>query len=184
MVIVLLAAALVAVKTSAVAKPPPAPVTVEVRATDDIFAAGLADGRLKRDLGTPPQAIPVTPGETLEVSATGKIACCGVAQRRVDAAGYPRNPLSDQGVHIGNPLHTRVSGFSDPTAAFMLLGVFDGDQIGDIDPIEIGRDKVVTVPSYANELYLGFADARGFNGPAGNDGDNKGSLAVTVTRIR
>lgn len=183
--VVFLLAALMAIKPLAVAKQPAGPVTVEVRASDDIFAAGLGGGeRLKRDMGTPPQAIAVTPGETLELNATGKVACCGVGQVKVDAAGFPRNPLGDGGVHIANPLHTRVSAFTDPSAAFMLLGVFDGDGFGSNDPFEIGRHRTVTVPPDATRLYFGFADAPGFNGPAGNYGDNRGTLTVTISRTR
>lgn len=179
MALVLLAAALLASK----AVQPPPQSTVVVRATDDIFAAGYG-GMLKRDLGTTPTAIPVTPGETLELTADGKVGCCGVAQVKVDAAGYPRNPFSDTGSHIANPLRTQVSSFVDPSAVFMLVGVFDDRPISNNDVFEIGKHKTFTVPPNATHLYLGFADATGFTGPAGSYGDNKGSLTVTIQRSR
>jgi hypothetical protein len=37
------------------------------------------------------------------------------------------------------------------------------------------------VPTGATELYLGFPDAAGFDGPAGQYGDNAGSLNIGVT---
>jgi hypothetical protein len=44
-----------------------------------------------------------------------------------------------------------------------------------------GFRQIFHVPPTATELWLGFADAGGFNGPPGDYGDNPGKLRVSGT---
>ena len=47
-------------------------------------------------------------------------------------------------------------------------------------PFKLGANKTIVVPRGVTRLYLGFADANGFNGPAGAYDDNSGDLTVVV----
>jgi hypothetical protein len=163
------------------ATPTASAVTLDVRGTDNIFAAGLGAGAsLPADEGTVPSYIAVTPGQTLVLSAAGNVQCCGSGRSTIDADGFAKNPFG-AGSHITNPLHTKVGAYIDEVGAFALVGVFNGATPAGRTPFKVGADKTILVPPGVTRLYLGYADGYGFNGPAAAYSDNGGQLTVSVT---
>lgn len=80
------------------------------------------------------------------------------------------------GVFIaGKPSGPAPSPFNDNHAAKSIAPMVD-----QVFYIGAGGQKVL-VPEGAHSLYLGFADANGFDGPAGSYGDNSGHVQVKVT---
>jgi hypothetical protein len=158
---------------------------VTVDGTSDIFAAGLSsiptgDG----GNGTAPGYISVTAGETIKITASGTVFCCDTAPTPGGTSpdGFNPNPFSSS-----TPPST-ISANSDLVAsgstvgtytgnAFALAGVFN---VPGSTPIDIGSSASLLVPTGATELFLGFADASGFNGLSGDYSDNAGSLTVTA----
>jgi hypothetical protein len=59
-----------------------------------------------------------------------------------------------------------------------MTGVFN---IPGASPIDIGSSMKLLVPTGATKLFLGFADASGFNGISGDYSDNAGSLTITAS---
>jgi hypothetical protein len=155
-------------------------LTVQVEATDNIFAAGLTAKSLTRDQGTLPSSIPVHAGQRLMLTASGTAQCCSNGQPEVGPQGFEHNPFGS-GSHITNPFQTRIAAFHDGLGAFALVGAFNGPGVAAHTPFKIGASRVVTVPPGATRLYLGYADSYGFNGSAAAYGDNSGEIIVTVT---
>jgi hypothetical protein len=138
--------------------------------------------------------------QTFTFSASGKIGCCGTANVGPDGYSFSSN--------IGSL--KSISGFAAPVA-LPLVGVFtDGNPkgpapadydynkgvgqrtfsprlnqvffIGDgLTGTGSGSRQIFHVPPAATELWLGVADANGFNGPPGFYGDNPGKLRVSGT---
>jgi hypothetical protein len=102
----------------------------------------------------------------------------------VDANGFSTNPFTPSSnppstISARTGLGSSVGTYSGN--AFALVGVFDNDLAG--GPFFIGTSKTMVVPTGATELFLGFADASGFNGPSGFYSDNSGALTVTVAAV-
>jgi hypothetical protein len=138
--------------------------------------------------------------QTFTFAASGKVGCCGTVN--VGPDGYSGSSNIDS--------LKSISGFAAPVE-FPLVGVFtDGRPKGAAPPdynyrkgvrlrtysprlnqvffigdgltgTGSGYRQTFHVPPTATELWLGFADARGFNGPPGFYGDNPGKLRVSGT---
>jgi hypothetical protein len=155
---------------------------VTVNGTDDIFAAGLTsipDPMANGDQGTLPQWVAVAPGETFNVTASGTVV--------PSTGGLPTGPdgyVADTS-DISDSLSTGFANYNDPNA-FALAGVYTdaaGDAIADNQVFRIGASDTLTAPTDAARLYLGFADAGGFNGSSGLYTDNSGSLQVSISAV-
>lgn len=156
---------------------------VTVDGTADIFAAGLStipsgDG----GNGTAPVFLSVVAGQTITITATGTVFCCeGSSTPGVGPDGFNPNPFSSStppSTIFANP-DLAANGVGTYSGnAFALAGVFN-TPTGFGVPIDIGHSLTLVVPTGATELFLGFADASGFNGTSGDYSDNDGSLTVT-----
>ncbi len=144
---------------------------------DDIFAAGLSSNP-GGDNGDLPFQLAVTGAEQLYVTASGSVTCCDSTSPLLTstAAGFATNPFpGETGSTITNSLGTVVPTFSSPSVAFPLLYFFtngSGAAIGGLHTLDWGTSGYITAPSGAANLYFGFADALGFNGPSGAYSDN------------
>jgi hypothetical protein len=167
--------------------------TYTVLGTSDIFLAGQTSlpspdfpgnpGATGPGAGSLPVAISVYAGEVLDITATGTVSCC--------LGGSPTNGPDGGGLGGG----TSISGFGNVGAyvsgvQMALLGVFGGAITTPWMAFQIGSsDLDIVVPAGATTLYLGFADANGFNSANdANNGpgwynDNTGSLTVNVTPL-
>jgi hypothetical protein len=183
------------------------PVTVPGTAVifdpDDILSASqLAALRTAGPLAPVPavKAMSFTagPGQALTISASGTVGCCSVAN--VGPDGYAGDPVNIAGI---GP----ISGFSSANG-LPLVGVFtNGHPAGTapadyvVDPSDptiappdinqvffigdgltgtgSGSKQVFKVPPDATQLWLGFVDGGGFQGPPANYGDNPGSPTVS-----
>ena len=161
-----------------------ASTTITVNGTDDIFAAGLSSPPSSTSGGgTLPTGFGVTGGETLKITASGTVSCClGSSTPSTGPDGFTPNPFSPGGSTITNSTGSGVGTYSNPTSAFALAGVFTGGSLTET-PFTVGSNDTVVVPVGATELYLGFADASGFNGPSGYYGDNGGTLSATISAV-
>jgi hypothetical protein len=153
-----------------------------VSGTSDIFLAGQTTipdfagnpGASGPGAGSLPVAISVFAGEVLNITATGTVSCC--------LGGSPSN--GPDGGGLGGS--TDISGYGNVGAytsavQMALLGVFGGSITTPWIAFQIGSsDLGIVVPTGATTLYLGFADANGFNGAPGWYNDNTGALSVTV----
>jgi hypothetical protein len=154
--------------------------TLTVNATDDIFAAGLtsiADPAANGGQGTLPQWIAVTPGETLDVTASGT-----VVPSTGGLATGPDGYVGDTS-DISDFLSTGFANYND-ISAFALAGVYTdaaGNAIADNQVFKIGASDSFTAPTGAARLYFGFADAGSFNGVSGFYADNSGALQVSAS---
>jgi len=154
---------------------------ITVSATDDIFLAGQASlPTFAGGAGALPPSLSVTPGETLHISATGLINCCGgtPSQSPNGITTYPWN---------GQPIiNSTITGYGNvgtlsAPVAQELVGVFLGPGITTpATPFIIGSADTVVVPVGATTLYLGIPDANGFQGAPGYYADNFGSFSVDV----
>jgi hypothetical protein len=160
---------------------------VLVDAKSDIFLAGLTTvptgfpantGTGGEGAGLLPVPIAVSFGETLDISATGTVSCC--------LGGSPTNDANGGGLGGSTAItgYANVGGFNSPTQ-MALVGVFGGSGLATPWTVfTIGTlDNGVAVPVGAITLYLGFADANGFNGPPGFYNDNTGGLNVEIGGI-
>jgi hypothetical protein len=151
-----------------------------VDAQDNIFAATLRSiPNLPGGGGLPPVSIPVTPGDTITLSATGIANCCGGNPAYNSGPDGLTNPFGTDS-SITNDTGSSVSNFYH-NLAFPLVGVFTGlgnsFALGHI--FVVGSRYSGVAPAGATTLYLGLPDANAFNGPAGYYGDNTGGFAVT-----
>lgn len=164
-------------------------VTVTVSGMSDIFAAGVGSIPGSDYAGNPngngdaPVAFAVTPGETLQISATGQVYCCDTAPTPGVSGpdGFNPNPFPPaSGSTITNsiPGGTVLTYTSSNGSAFALLGSYLGG-----NPFTIGSHDTIVVPVGVNTLYLGFADAAGFNGQSGYYQDNAGNLSVAISAV-
>jgi hypothetical protein len=172
--------------------------TLTVTATQNIFGAGQASVPSGTGgEGVLPTQFTIPEGATaLSFSAAGHLRFCGTTCKTGPAG---RHCLAGMGSRVSDPNHF-LSTFEDwdqgPLVAVFTEGTpagpappsfYDHHQVPMIAP---GLDQVfyvgkggqtVEVPSGATALYLGFADALGFSGPAGYYGDNSGQVSVTVS---
>lgn len=188
------------------APPRRAVFTAMVSAQDDIFAAGRAHALDPGGSGggLVPVRIAIPRGaHSLIVNATGSIDCCDTTNRPwTGAAGSPGDSTiaaaPDSGMApyegdmalplIGVFLGSRAPHGKDP-AAFDSSGLDGAASVrpGIAQPFYIGdglsasgAPRVIVVPQGATRLYLGTADAVGFNGLTGYS-DNAGVLQVSGT---
>jgi hypothetical protein len=126
--------------------------------------------------GVLPVSLSVFGGEMLHLTATGTVSCClgGSPSNGPDGGGLGGatdiTPLA--GMNVGE----FVSG-----TQMALVGVFGGPGLTtQWSVFTIGSNWSGRVPTGATSLYLGIADALGFNGPVGWYNDNTGSFTVTV----
>jgi hypothetical protein len=96
--------------------------------------------------------------------------------------GFSGNPFGGSGSTITNATGSSVGAFTDPTASFLLAGVFTGGAVSET-PFAIGSSYTVVVPAGATLLYLGLPDAGGFNGPSDYYFDNSGSFLVNISAV-
>jgi hypothetical protein len=161
---------------------------VTVLGSSDIFAADVSSiptsdtaGNVGGN-GSSPVFITVVGGETITLTATGLVQCCDTSPTpgTVGPNGFNPNPFSasvpPSTISANSGLGSSVGTYAGN--AFALVGVFNNELAG--GPIFIGSSKTLLVPIGATELFLGFADASGFNGPSGFYQDNSGSLSVTA----
>jgi uncharacterized protein (TIGR03437 family) len=141
---------------------------------------------------SPGQVITFAASGTVGNSATGSsgpdgftlavdITSLGSISGFVAPVGFPLVGVFTNGAPSGTApgSYNYTSGVSQPSYAPALNQVFF---IGDgLTGTGSGSLQTFTVPATATELWLGFADAGGFDGPAGTYGDNTGSLTVTGT---
>lgn len=146
-------------------------------------------------------SFPAAAGQTMAISASGQVGCCGVAQ--VGPDGYPGdranitslgsisgfvspNGLPLVGVFTNGsprgaapPPYDYSAGVGQATSSPQLNQVFIlGDGLTGNGP---GSQQTFNVPATATELWLGFPDAGTFAGHPGNYADNAGSLLVAGT---
>ncbi len=190
--------------------PTSAPATINVMGTNNIFGAGFnaAPDPAGRGGGDVPPYVPVPagtssltfsnvsgavsvePGESngpdgnstpSNISSTGEIS--GI----VDSTGvfylvgvYLKGPQSSSSSRAVSPPPSL--NFSNNHSFSSLSPKLDQVFfIGDgLTGTGTGSEQDFNVPSGATKLYLGFADACGFQGPPGCYGDNSGELSVTV----
>jgi hypothetical protein len=162
---------------------------VSVSAGSDIFAAGVTSipgtdyaGNVGGN-GMAPFAYAVTPGETLDITATGQVNCCDTASTPGVSGpnGFNPNPFAPPpGSTISNSISGGTVGTytSSTGAAFALVGSYLNG-----NPFTIGSSDTIVIPNGVNTLYLGFADAAGFNGLSGYYQDNSGSLQVSISAV-
>jgi hypothetical protein len=164
----------------------PAARAVAVSATSDIFAAGLSGVPTAAD-GTVPVFITVSGGQTVTLTATGTVQCCDTSPGfpgPVDANGFSTNPFTNttspaSTISANAGLGSSVGTYSGN--AFALVGAFNNQLAA--GPFFIGTNSTFVVPTGATELFLGFADASGFNGASGFYDDNSGALEVAVAAV-
>lgn len=162
---------------------------VLVSAQSDIFAAGVSSipgsdtaGNVGGN-GLAPVAYAVTPGETLIITATDQVNCCDTSSTPGLSGpdGFNPNPFAPPpGSTISNSISGGTVGTytSSTGAAFALVGSYLNG-----NPFTIGSSDTIVIPNGVNTLYLGFADAAGFNGPSGYYQDNSGSLQVSISAV-
>ncbi len=180
--------------------------SAEVPATADIFAAGQTTppGFLGGG-GTLPPSVSAGAGKTLIISATGAIDCCGGTPTTppdgnpggstnisgwegisgfVDgSSSVPLVGVFTNGAPPTSPPPPSLDFSADAltqdfaTVAPVLNQVFF---IGD-GATSSGASQGYVVPKAGKRLYLGFADAWGFNGSPGLYSDNTGQEKATVT---
>jgi hypothetical protein len=184
-------AASVALATSVVAgaalvsfAPAASAATITVLSTADIFLAGQSSvptnfpsngGTGGLGAGTLPPSISVFGGETLNLSATGTVSCC--------LGGSPTNGPNGGGLAGSAAIsgYGNVGSFNN-AIQFSLVGVFGDPSLAPPWSIfVIGSADTVTVPAGATSLYLGLADALGFQNPPGYYNDNTGQFTVTYS---
>ena len=184
---------------------------VMLDARSDIFSATFAKADPDRG-GMLPSALALAPGGTV-VSFTkvvGKVGCSGDAAFIADGgdcAGGNTDILSTDKI-AGIVAHDRTlflvglfTGPKLPAKAPERLD-FSQDKLGNAFPqlkpqlgqvFFIGDGKTGTnagvvqkfvIPAGATTLWLGYADAYGFQGNPGAYGDNKGGLAVSVVESK
>lgn len=162
--------------------------TVTVFGASDIFAAGVTSiptsdtsGNLGGN-GMAPVSYVVTPGETFHITATGFVECCDTASTPGQSGpdGFNPNPFTPPGSTITNSIAGGTVGTYTSTngSAFALVGTYLNGS-----PFTIGSNDTITIPFGVTTLYLGFADASGFQGPSGYYQDNAGSLQVTISAV-
>ena len=152
--------------------------------------------------GVLPTQFTIPQGATaLSFSATGPIRFCGTTCRTGPAGRHGMAPGSTGRSRVSDPNHF-LSTFKDWNQGPLVAVFIEGTPAGPAPPpfydhhyqqvpmIAPGLDQVfyvgkggqtVQVPSGATALYLGFADAIGFNARAGYYGDDSGQVSVTVS---
>jgi hypothetical protein len=141
-------------------------------------------------------------GQFFEFSATGLVGNDGGLAFGPDGNGYPSSNVFSLGSISGYegpqfpltavftnghpsgspPADYSYGGGTQPTTFSPQVNqvFFIGDGRTGINN-NSGSPQLFIVPANATELWLGFADAIGFNGPPGTYGDNVGSLNVSGT---
>jgi hypothetical protein len=126
--------------------------------------------------GVLPVSLGVFGGEMLHLAATGTVSCC--------LGGSPSNGPDGGGLGGATditPLAGMNVGEFKSSTQMALVGVFGGPGLTTPWSVfTIGSSWTGTVPTGATSLYLGIADANGFNGPVGWYNDNTGSFTVAV----
>jgi hypothetical protein len=171
--------------------------TTTLSGTDNIFAAGLSsilnDPSVNGGEGTLPFDLAVTGGEQLFATTSGAVWCCdgngGVSPST--AHGYDTNPFN--GYPNFSVITNTVIGSTVPEyettsgGIFELLYIFTdstGAPIGKLAALSNnGTSGFLTAPSNATNLYFGFADGFGFEGPSGAYGDNVNDPAAGAPGI-
>jgi hypothetical protein len=180
--------------------------SVKVPATADLYLAGAdADAKaLINDPGTAPVEVKVDgAGKVTFEKVEGKVSACDGCVLESPDGG--EQSFAATGVSAFNG----IAGVTHSSRTLFLVGVFVGDdqptqaddavvdlsnangeqkQTPDLgEPFFIGNGETsagstqqVKVPSGAQTLYLGFADAFGFIGVPGAYGDNQGSISLDV----
>jgi hypothetical protein len=155
---------------------------VVVNAQSDIFLAGLSTvptdfpynpGAPGLGAGILPPSVAVTPGETLDITASGLASCC--------LGGSPTNGPNGGGLGGTASIagYGNVGGYTG--VEFPLVGVFGGPSISTPWTIfVIGSSDKVVVPVGATELYLGLPDSLGFGQQPGYYNDNTGAFTVDI----
>ncbi|HXM19000.1 MAG TPA: hypothetical protein VN934_09330 [Candidatus Tumulicola sp.] len=187
----------------AVAQAAGAPTTLTVKATADIYSAGLATADKERG-GTLPPSVPVMPGAKVTIlSTSGKIGCCGTLSTMWGPQGgnqfngttvTPARGIS--GIRHASKEMFVVGLFASGTASSgagpRTLDVTLAASNASVSPalyqvFYIGAGKtatgdklVIKAPAGATRLYLGFADASAFNGTPGAYVDNPGKVTIKL----
>ena len=183
----------------------PASVTVDGRA--DVYSSGLAEADPGR-AGKLPAILTLVPrGGFLTLrNVKGAVGCMAEASAPADGgtcAGGDTNILTASGISgIANHQHTQfLAGvFLGPSASPQAPATLDfsvnaiGESFAELAPLigqtfyigdgltAAGVEQRFVMPAGATRLFLGFADAYGFQGDPGAYGDNTGGLRITVVQ--
>ena len=162
-----------------------AQASVFVNAKDDIFLAGMSKvptfpaGQTQTAVpgngaGLLPLAVHVSPGEVLNLVATGT-ADCGVGCNPAGSgpAGDPEFGTASIAAYGNVGSYTGSPGYG-----FQLLGVFNSGPTP-WSPFVIGAGGSFTVPAGATTLYLGLPDGFSYQGPPGTYNDNTGGFTIS-----
>ncbi len=182
-----------------------------VLATDSVYAAGAYSTYAAGFGGTAPVGIAIAPGTTYITfsSSTGNTVTVnsggnyndadgvGSAQAEYNSglgvlsgiasptAGYIAGVFIDAGGPSGSApagldfTGTGGTGFTSLSAAVNQVFFVGDGRTGDAS----GTTQTFYVPTGATELYLGLADACGYNGGPSCLGDNSGSFAVSYDEV-
>jgi hypothetical protein len=158
-------------------------IDVTVSSQADIFLAGQSSvptnfpfnsGTSGLGAGQLPTAISITGSGQLFLSASGTVSCC--------LGGSPTNGPGGGGLGGSTNIsaYGNVAAYSDPVQ-FQLVGLFGGPGLTKPWSVfDVGAGADISIPSGATTLYLGLADALGFDDVPGYYNDNTGSFSVLV----
>lgn len=178
-----------------------APETVTVPAQANIFGAGRSSppAPAGRGPGKSPVLYSLRSGATKVIfsGGSGRVTCCTGVSPPPYSGPAGGSQLLQSGTSI--PAVGGISGVDVPDKQMFLAGVFlsSGAPTGAAPPANTGTTSpslrqvfyvgagplTVDVPAGATRLFLGFADAFGFHGPAGHYDDNAGSVRIGLATL-
>ncbi len=183
--------------------------TVTVLATDSVYAVGTQSSLASSIGGTAPTAINILPGTSyITFSATGSVTVNGGGNlNNADGVGSAQGEYNSGTASlssINSPTAGYIAGVflgaggpsgSAPTGLdFTGTG---GTSFSSLSPLVdqvffvgdgltgngMGTTQTFYVPTGATQLYLGLADACGYNGSPSCLGDHSGSFSVTYNEV-
>lgn len=181
--------------------------TVTVNATDVIYAAGTQSSVASSAGGTVPSSVSVSGLNSLTFSVSGTVIMnAGTGDNSNDADGAGAAVASSSSTGSGSLSGITLPGAGDLVGVFLAPGGPSGsaptalnfvgatnfaslspalDQvffIGDgLTGDGTGSTQIFNVPTGASQLYLGIADACGYNGAPGCYSDNRNSFSVITS---
>ena len=178
-----------------------APEIVTVSAEANIFGAGRSSppAPAGRGRGKSPVLYSLPSGATKVIfsGGSGRVTCCTGVSPAPYSGPAGGSQLLQSGTNI--PAVGGISGVDVPDKQMFLAGVFLGNGApgGAAPPTDTattsptlrqvfyvgGGPLTVDVPAGATRLFLGFADAYGFHGPAGYYDDNAGTVRIGLATL-